>query len=149
MNHRLAAKPNDAEALIHRGWLSTTEMKWREAIVDLEQGLRLRPDDSDALWLLGEAYQESGKLAGALAVYTRLVERAPEDPDARFQRGLLALDFAQPDLAAEDFSRVLVVRPDWDNALPPGAGTDPAWSPSRSTCRPRYRDQQHSPELQI
>ena len=62
MNRRLAAEPSDAEALIHRGWLSTTQRRWREAIVDLEQGFRLHPDDSDALRLLGEAYHETGKL---------------------------------------------------------------------------------------
>ncbi len=122
MNRRLAAKPNDADALIHRGWLSTRQLKWREAIVDLEQSLRLRPDDSDALWLLGETYQESGKLAGAMAAYDRLVERAPEDADARFQRGLLALAIAQPGLAAEDFSRVLAARPDWDRRASAGRG---------------------------
>ena len=116
MNRRLAAKPSDAEALIHRGWLSTTQRKWREAIVDLEQGLRLRPDDSDALRLLGEAYHEAGKLGGAMAAYTRIVERAPADLDARFQRARLALAAAQPGLAIEDLSHVLAARPDWEGA---------------------------------
>ena len=69
MNRRLAAKPDDAEALIHRGWLFTQQKKWPEAIADLEHLLRLRPGDSDACWLLGEAYEEAGKLAGALAAY--------------------------------------------------------------------------------
>ena len=63
MNRRLAAKPDDAEALIHRGWLFTQQKKWPEAIADLEHLLRLRPGDSDASWLLGEAYQETGNLA--------------------------------------------------------------------------------------
>ncbi len=38
MNRRLAAKPDDAEALIHRGWLFTQQKKWPEAIADLERG---------------------------------------------------------------------------------------------------------------
>ena len=80
MNRRLAAKPNDADALIHRGWLSTRQLGVARARVDLEQSLRLRPDDSDALWLLGETYQESGKLAGAMAAYDRLVERGWRTP---------------------------------------------------------------------
>ena len=87
MNRRLAAKPDDAEALIHRGWLFTQQKKWPEAIADLERGLRLRPDDSDASWLLAEAYQETGNLAGAVAAFSRLLERTPDDRDARFQRG--------------------------------------------------------------
>ena len=116
MNRRLAAKPDDAEALIHRGWLFTQQKKWPEAIADLEHLLRLRPGDSDACWLLGEAYQETGNLAGALAAFSRLLERAPEDHEARFQRGLVALALAQPDLAADDFSRVLAAEPDLDRA---------------------------------
>ena len=96
MNRRLAAKPDDAEALIHRGWLFTQQKKWPEAIADLERRLRLRPDDTDAYCLLAEAYQETGNLAGALAAFSRLLERAPDDLDARFQRGLLALALGQP-----------------------------------------------------
>jgi tetratricopeptide (TPR) repeat protein len=116
MNRRLAAKPDDAEALIHRGWLFTQKKKWRDAIADLEHRLRIHPDDSDASWLLSEAYQETYNLAGALAAFSRLLERAPEEHDVRFQRGLLALALGQPDLAVEDFSRVLAVEPDLDRA---------------------------------
>jgi len=116
MNRRLAANPDDAEALIHRGWLFSQEKKWPEAIADLEPVLRLRPGDADASWLLGKAYQEAGNLAGALAAFSRLLERAPVDRDARFQRGLLALALAQPGLAADDFSRVLAAEPDRDRA---------------------------------
>ncbi|MGO9470679.1 MAG: protein kinase domain-containing protein [Isosphaeraceae bacterium] len=116
MNRRLAAAPDDAEALIHRGWLFTREKKWPGAIADLEQRLRLRPGDADAFWLLGEAYQETGNLAKALAAFSRLLERAPEDRDARLERGLLALALDQPGLAADDFSRVLAAEPDRDGA---------------------------------
>lgn len=90
--------------------------KWSEAIADLEHFLRLRPGDSDALWLVGEAYQEADQLAGALTAFCRLVERAPEDHEARYQRGVLALAHAQPGLAALDLGRVVAARPDWDLA---------------------------------
>ena len=103
-----------SEALIHRGWLFTQQKKWPEAIADFEHLIRGRPGDSDASWLLAEAYLESGKPAGALAALNRLLERAPEDHDARFQRGLVALALAQPALAADDFSRVLAHEPDRD-----------------------------------
>jgi tetratricopeptide (TPR) repeat protein len=116
MNRRLAANPDDAEALIHRGWLFTRQKKWPEAIADLERRLRLRPEDADARCLLAEACQETGNLAGALAAFSRLLERAPEDHDARFRRGLLALALAQPDVAADDFSRVLAAEPDLEHA---------------------------------
>jgi tetratricopeptide (TPR) repeat protein len=40
----------------------------------------------------------------------------PEDRDARFRRGLLALALAQPEIAAEDFTRILVAEPDLERA---------------------------------
>jgi eukaryotic-like serine/threonine-protein kinase len=116
MNRRLAANPDDAEALIHRGWLFTEQKQWRGASVDLEHLLRVRPGDSNACWLLGEAYQEAGKLPAALAAFSRLLERSPDDRDARFQRGLLALTVAQPAVAADDFTRILAAEPDLDPA---------------------------------
>jgi len=139
MNRRLAANPDDADALIHRGWLFLQETrwlarradypddadvltrlgrlflqqkKWPEAIADLERLARLRPDDADACWLLGESYEEAGNPAGALAAFSRRLERAPEDRDARFQRGLLALALAQPEVAEDDFRRILAAESD-------------------------------------
>ncbi len=65
IDRRLAARPDDAEALIRRGWQFVQQKKWPGAIADLEQLLRLHPGDSDACWLLGEAYRRRGNLAGA------------------------------------------------------------------------------------
>jgi tetratricopeptide (TPR) repeat protein len=116
MNRRLAANPEDADALIHRGWLFHQQAKWPATIADLEDFLRLRPEDADACWLLAEAYQETGNLAGALAAFGRRLERAPEDRDARFRRGLLALALARPGLAVDDFTRILAAEPDLEKA---------------------------------
>jgi WD40 repeat protein/tetratricopeptide (TPR) repeat protein len=112
MDRRLAADPDDAEALVHRGWLFAQQKQWPAAIADLGRRLRLRPDDADACWLLAEAYEGMGNLAGALAVFNRRLERAPEDRDARFHRGLFALALARPDLATDDFTRILAAEPD-------------------------------------
>jgi eukaryotic-like serine/threonine-protein kinase len=116
MNKRLAAQPDDTEALIHRGWLFTQQKQWPQAVADLEQLLRLRPRDSDACRLLCEAYQETNNLARALPAFSRLLERAPEDYEARFEHGLLALTLGQPDLAMDDFSRILAAEPDLERA---------------------------------
>jgi tetratricopeptide (TPR) repeat protein len=90
MNRRLAANRDDAEALMHRGWLFDTEGKRSEAIPDLERLIQLRPDDADACWLLGQAYQDVGNLAGALAAFTRLLEVTPGDQVSTNVPGLLA-----------------------------------------------------------
>jgi tetratricopeptide (TPR) repeat protein len=116
MNRRLAANPDDADALIHRGWLFIQQKKWPQAIADLVHLLRMQPDDFDACRLLGEAYQESGELAGALSEFSRLLGRAPDDHEVRFQRGMVALALAKPDMAADDFHRVLAAEPDLERA---------------------------------
>ena len=116
MNRRLAINPDDAEALVHRGWLFLLDKKCPEAIADLERRLRLPPDDADVCCLLAEAYHAVGNVAGALAAINRLLERVPEDRDARFRRGLLALAVAQPDRAVDDFTRILAAEPDLDRA---------------------------------
>jgi WD40 repeat protein/tetratricopeptide (TPR) repeat protein len=116
MNHRLTVNPDDAEALIHRGWLFHREKNWPGAIADLERRLRLRPADADACCLLAEAYHSVGNLAGALAAINWLLERAPEDRDARFRHGLLALAGARPDLAVDDLTRVLTAEPGHERA---------------------------------
>ena len=98
MNRRLAAEPDDAEALIHRGWLFGQQRKWPEAITDLEHRLRLRPGDPEAYWLLAEAYLGRSKLADALTALSRLLDQAPHDHDVRFERGLVALASRRPNL---------------------------------------------------
>ena len=66
MNRTARRQPDDSEALVHRGWLFSQQKKWPEAIADLESFISgYRPGDSDACWLLGEAYEEAGKLAGS------------------------------------------------------------------------------------
>ena len=143
MDRRLAANPDDAEALIHRGWLSLTERRLPEAIADLDRLHRLQPDYPDVERMLGQAYQDAGNLAGALAFSSRVLERAPEDHDTRFQRGLLALALGLTQQAADDFDRVLAADPTRDpGPLPPRAGVEPAGPVPRGPGRSRRPDRQ-------
>jgi serine/threonine protein kinase/WD40 repeat protein/tetratricopeptide (TPR) repeat protein len=112
LKHQLAANPDDADALMHRGWLFHRQKQWPAAIADLEHLLRLRPDDPDARWLVADAYQEAGNLAAALSAMSWRLDRAPLDSEARFRRGLVALALGRSGLAVDDFSRILSVDPD-------------------------------------
>ncbi len=114
MDRRLATDPDDAEALIHRGWLSLTERRIPEAIADLDHVHRRQSDYPDLDWMLGQAYQHAGNLAGALACSSRALERAPEDHDTRFERGLLGFNVGLTQQAADDFARVLAAEPTRD-----------------------------------
>ena len=114
MNRRLAINTEDAEALIHRGWLFSCLKRWPEAIADLERYCSTHPGDTDASWLLVEAYQAKGQLDKVLSPLSRLLEGTPEDHDARYHRGLIALALEQPIWAAAEFRRILAVNPDLD-----------------------------------
>ncbi|MGO9465537.1 MAG: protein kinase domain-containing protein [Isosphaeraceae bacterium] len=116
MDRRLGANPDDAEALIHRGWLSLTERRLPEAIADLDHLRRCQTDDPDVDRLLGQAYLDAGNLTGALACSSRVLERVPEDHDTRFERGLLALAAGLTQQADDDFNLVLAGDPTRDLA---------------------------------
>jgi tetratricopeptide (TPR) repeat protein len=110
-SRRLAANPDDAEARIHRGWLSLQEGKWPEAVADLERGLRLRPEDTDTLFLLAEAQSLTNNLPACHATLTRYLARSADDVDARVFRGRVALRLGRIKEAAEDFTRALEADP--------------------------------------
>jgi WD40 repeat protein/tetratricopeptide (TPR) repeat protein len=115
LNARLRAHPDDADALIGRGWLRLRTSKIPEALADLEQGLRLRPDDTDALFLLAEAYGKTKDLRAAKTALERYLVQFPDDVEARLFHGQLALKLGLKQEAAEDFRRVLEADPSRDN----------------------------------
>ena len=111
VNGRLAAKPNDAEFLMHRGWLFHQEKKWPEAIADLERRLSLGPDDRDALFLLARVYQQSNNLTGANAILETYLKRFHEDIDAWSMKCSVSLGLNRLREAAAELSKVLAVDP--------------------------------------
>ncbi len=112
LNRRLATTPDDAEALIHRGWLFTVQKKWPEAVADLERGLHLRPEDTDALYTLAVAYFQTNNLTAANDTVRKYLLRVPEDVDARVLKGQVALQLSKLQEAVDDFTRVLDADPE-------------------------------------
>jgi tetratricopeptide (TPR) repeat protein len=112
MNRRLAANPDDAEALIHRGWLLTRQKQWPAAIADLERRLRLRPDDADAMYLLATAQLETNQRTAAGATLEKYLAQVDDDIDALALKGLVALQLGRLQEADDDFSKVLEHDPD-------------------------------------
>jgi serine/threonine protein kinase/WD40 repeat protein/tetratricopeptide (TPR) repeat protein len=111
LEERLRSDPDDADALIDRGWLRSLASRWPDAVADLERGLRLRPDDPDAPIPLAEASLQANNLPVARAALDRHLARSPDDLDARLNRGLVALRLGQFQAAADDFTRVLADDP--------------------------------------
>jgi serine/threonine protein kinase/WD40 repeat protein/tetratricopeptide (TPR) repeat protein len=111
MDRRLSANPDDADALIHRGWLRLLMARAAESIADLERGLRLRPDDTDALFLLARAHSQTNNLPAAHATLEKYLGRSPGDIDARLSKGQVALQIGRLQEAADDFTKVLDIDP--------------------------------------
>ena len=111
LNRRLTANPDDAEALIHRGWLLTEQKKWSEAIADLERGTRLRPDDTDALFLLARAYRNANNLPAARATLEKYLTNSSDDIEARAMKGQVSLLLDRLQEAVDDFTKVLDADP--------------------------------------
>ncbi len=115
MNRRLAANPDDADALIHRGWLFHQGANWTAAIADLE-GPPSTARRRRRLLAAGRGVRGNRQPGLRLAAFSRRLERTPEDRDARFQRGLLAMALVQPALAVDDFTLILAAEPDLERA---------------------------------
>jgi tetratricopeptide (TPR) repeat protein len=111
MNRRLAANPDDAEALIHRGWLRLGLAQAAQAVADLERGLRLRRDDADSLFLLAQAYRQANNLSAARATLETYLARSTDNSDARLTKGQVALQLGRLQEAADDFTKVLDADP--------------------------------------
>src|SRR5947209_690031 len=79
---------------------------------DPDAGAQPPPDDPAALRELAEAYLERDQVAEAVAVYTRLVELAPDDPDALEGRAWAQVAGGAPDAARADIARLLDRFPD-------------------------------------
>jgi serine/threonine protein kinase/WD40 repeat protein/tetratricopeptide (TPR) repeat protein len=114
MNRRLGANPNDAEALIHRAWLRLNLSKPAEAVADLERGVRLRPDDTDARFLLFDACSQANNLGAARAALETYLTRCPDDTDAHVTKGRVAALLRRFPEAADEYTRVLEADPDRD-----------------------------------
>ncbi len=140
MNRRLAANLDDAEALIHRGWLFHLEKKWPDAIADLERRLRLRPDDTDALFLLAQAYGQTNNLPGARTTLETYLARSSDDIEARVMKGQVSLRLGRLQEAAADFTKVLDADPGRDPVRYRCADLAPPGPVPGSPGRPRSAD---------
>ena len=111
MDRRLTENPDDAEALLHRAWLSRSEGRLGDAIVDLERRRRLQANPANDGGMLAECYLESGNLAAAFGITSQALDRSAADREARFLHGLLALALGRTSLAADEFDQLLATDP--------------------------------------
>jgi predicted Zn-dependent protease len=108
----LGHRPDDADALVWRGWVRENLQQLPAARDDYRRAVELAPDNEEARLRLAEALLQLGEPREALEHLEWLRPRRPESPAlllalARCRR---ALD--QPREAAELLDRLLALRPD-------------------------------------
>jgi tetratricopeptide (TPR) repeat protein len=97
-----------------QGYLAT--FRWGQALSCLEQLLRRRPADAEALVWRGWVSENLHRLPAALDDYRRAVELAPGHEEARLRLAEALLQSGQPAEAVEHLERLRPRRPD-DPAL--------------------------------
>jgi Tetratricopeptide repeat len=88
-----ARRGRDFEELVRQAAESLTAQRGAEAVEPLQRALALRPDDSEALWLLGWAEMQRGNRAAARTHLQAALVQRPDAPEAA--RLLAALDRAE------------------------------------------------------
>jgi tetratricopeptide (TPR) repeat protein len=85
---------------------------WPEDMAWLFQKVvRDHPDDPEVLLAVADSYSAKGLWAGAEPLYTRLIEKKPDDTELYFKRGVARMREAYYRTAAEDFRKALAAHP--------------------------------------
>ena len=85
---RLQADPNDAWAYLARGRVAFEAREWDRAIADLDEAVRLAPDEPRGRHLRGRARAETKALDAAIADYTEAIRLDPKLAVAFRDRGI-------------------------------------------------------------
>jgi Tfp pilus assembly protein PilF len=84
-----------------------------EAITEMERVERMFPDFVGAFIPLGKMYMEDGDTAKAHQLYTRLVQRHPNNPDAHFHYGVTSMYRNDPAGGLQHFDRTIALDPEY------------------------------------
>lgn len=112
LDRRIAANPEDVEALERRGTLFAREKRWAQAADDLTHAARLRPDDLDLERRRIDALSRvPGRGHQTRVALDRALARNPGDDWALCLRGRLALALDDPAAAEVDLTRLIEAEP--------------------------------------
>ena len=115
--------PDFASAYIDLGLLYLQTGKPEKAVPQLQQGLRLAPERTEAASALVGIWRQQARAAlavdpeKALSVLLEARKIAPEDPDVQFELGMVALRMNLSADAITAFQQTLKLRPDDPKAL--------------------------------
>lgn len=88
----------------------------KDALSALQKAAQLLPNDADAHYNLGRAWQECGQLDGAVVCYRQALAIEPKYVVAHNNLGQVLRELGQQDAAAASFQRALKIKPDYAEA---------------------------------
>ncbi|NMC83750.1 MAG: tetratricopeptide repeat protein [Anaerolineaceae bacterium] len=88
---------------------------FEKAIQSFSKAIEIDPENEEAYFLRGNAYNDSGRPELALKDYAVVLKRNPEDQLALYNRSLAYLSLQQFDQAIEDLSRLIQLAPEEPN----------------------------------
>ncbi len=103
---------NYAAAHINLGLLAHRQGRLDVAIAEFERVSRMFPTFTDVLLPLGTFYIERGDTNRALALYTMLTQRNPNDPETQYYLAMTLMYRGQIDPSARAFDRAIQLQPD-------------------------------------
>jgi tetratricopeptide (TPR) repeat protein len=107
----LAGSPEDTEALYRLGLAYLALGEGKKAIKPLEALLKAESDSLDGKLLLSRAYRTSGEPEKAKALLDMAILSLPDESSLRSERGLLARQLGETDVAVEQFKKAVELAP--------------------------------------
>lgn len=107
--------PSEAAIFVDRAVLAYENQQFDQALRELEDALRLDPQNSEALYYQGLLYATLDRLPEAQAVWEKARSLRPADPDVAFQLGVLSFNQQQYDRAEPLLRQVYRAEPGRQN----------------------------------
>jgi len=104
MQQARAIHPDDTGLLLEQTWLDVTAGAWQTVLSATEKAAAKTDVDRELLLLRGIALRETGMTDAAIALFSRLLERLPNDCIALTNRGRLLIQSGQETLALIDLT---------------------------------------------
>jgi tetratricopeptide (TPR) repeat protein len=108
-----AGEPQEklGQAYGNRGTTLALQGRYQEALADLDEAVRLNPNDADSFHARGRVHGELGDWDGAIAEFDAALRADPRHVDALISRGSARQLQGRVDLALADFSEAVKVDP--------------------------------------
>ncbi len=110
LNEAYRLKPTDPDVLLLRGIVFFEENMYRECAADLKEALKVRKT-SDTYFYLGMSEEKIGNDSLAREYLTKVLETDPNNGFVLNTRGKINFDMKHFDLAINDYSRVIKLKP--------------------------------------